>query len=196
MNTDFEAQLNTERMKLAVLANGGVAAPIAGAIYWFTLFIVGLYASNYFWCLVAFITSGLIFPLALLLQKPTHSTLMVKNSPVGGAGLAGFVNMAVGWAITIAAFHTNPTLVPLALAIGMSLHFSAIGWSFGSKSLMVHPIVRAAVVTTLWYACPQYRFTAIPLAVALIYLGTIPFLRHEVAAAKKLLTPGEATPTD
>lgn len=180
-------------MKLAVLSNGGISAPLAGAIYWFSLFIVGLYVSNYVWCLIAFITSGLIFPLALLLQKPTHSNMMVKNSPVGGAGLTGFVNVAVGWAITIAAFHTNPTLVPLALAIGMSLHFSAIGWSFGVKSLMVHPIVRAAVVTTLWYAYPQYRFTAIPLAVALVYLGTIPFLLHEVAVAKSTLTADAAT---
>lgn len=174
-------------MKLAVLSRGGTAAPLAGAIYWLALFILGLYVSPYAWCLIAFVTSGLIFPLALLLQKPTNSNIMVKNSPVGGAGSAGFINIAIGWSITIAAFYTNTALVPLVLAIGMSLHFSAIGWSFGVKALMVHPIVRAALVTALWYALPEFRFTAIPLAVALVYLGTIPFVLREVAAAKKAL---------
>jgi hypothetical protein len=196
LNPDFESQLQIERVRLAVLTKGGIAAPLAGAIYWFALFILGLYVSERAWCLIAFITSGLIFPLALLLQKPTGSNIMVKNSPIAEAGLAGFINMAVGWAVTIAAFSTNPTLVPLTLAIGMSLHFSTIGWSFGVRSLMVHPLLRAAVVTALWYAYPQYRFTAIPLAVAFVYLATIPFLLREVAAAHKALNVNAAAYTD
>lgn len=109
--------------------------------------------------------------------------------------MAGFVNVAVGWPLTTAAFHTDPTLVPLALAVGMSLHFSAISWSFGVKSLMVHPLVRAGVVTVLWYAYPRHRFTAIPLAVALVYLGTIPFLLREVGAARRALGAGAAIQT-
>ena len=187
LKDDFASRLQTERMKLAVLARGGIAAPLAGAIYWFALFILGIYVSNRAWCLIAFITSGLIFPLALLLQKPTKSNLMIKNDALSGVLFASLTNIALGWSITIAAFYTNLGLVPLALAINLSLHFSGLGWSFGSKAIMAHPIVRAVVVTALWYALPEVRFTAIPLAVSLIYLSTVPFVLREVAAAKKAL---------
>ena len=187
LNDDFAARLLIERRKLAVIANGGIAAPLAGAIYWFALFVLGIYVSNYTWCLLAFISSGLLFPLALLLQKPTKSNLMVKNDPFTGVVFASLTNIVLGWSITIAAFYTNLALVPLALAINMSLHFGGIGWAFGSKAIMAHPIIRAAIVTALWYALPEFRFTAIPLAVSLVYLGTIPFILREVATAKKIL---------
>ncbi len=193
LNSDFASRLQTERMKLAVAANGGIAAPLAGAIYWFALFILGIYVSNRAWCLIAFITSGLIFPLALLLQKPTKSNLMVKNDPFSGVLFASLTNIALGWSITIAAFYTDLVLVPLALAINLSLHFSGIGWTFGSKAIMAHPIVRAVVVTALWYTLPELRFTAIPLAVSLIYLSTIPFVLREVTAAKKALNADAAS---
>jgi hypothetical protein len=91
-------------MEFAVQTNGVVAAPAAGAIYWFALFVLGRYVSPYSWCLIAFIASGLMFPLALLLQKPTRSNMMVKDNPLTGASLAAFINIAVAWPITIAAF--------------------------------------------------------------------------------------------
>ena len=182
MTPNFIDQLSAERERLALLAGGGVAAPAAGAIYWAALFMLGLYASPTTWCLVAFVTSGLIFPLALLLQRPTRSNLMVKESLVANAGMVGFVNVAVGWAITIPAFHTNPQLVPLTLVIGLSLHFASIGWSFGSRVLMFHPLVRALVIVALWYVLPAHRFTAIPLAIALIYLVTIALLLKELSS--------------
>jgi hypothetical protein len=185
--TDFARQLHIEQMKFAVQTNGVVAAPAAGAIYWFALFVLGRYMSPYNWCLIAFIASGLMFPLALLLQKPTRSNMMVKDNPLTGASLAAFINIAVAWPITIAAFHTAIALVPLALAIGMSLHLATVGWSLGLRSYLVHPIVRAIAVTALWYALPAHRFTAIPLAVSAIYLVTIPCVLREVAMARELL---------
>jgi hypothetical protein len=185
MTSEFADQLSTERERLALLAGGGIAAPAAGAIYWAALFVLGLYATPTTWCLVAFVTSGLMFPLALLLQRPTRSNMMVKDSPVANAGMVGFVNVAVGWAITIPAFHTNPQLVPLTLGIGMSLHFASIGWSFGSRVLMFHPLVRALVLVVLWYALPAHRFTAMPLAIALIYLVTIALLLAELSSFRR-----------
>jgi len=181
----FTNQLNAERERLALRAGGGIAAPAAGAIYWSALCVLGLYASPSTWCLIAFITSGLLFPLALLLQRPTRSNIMVKDSPVANAGMVGFVNVAAGWAITIPAFHVNPQLVPLTLGIGLSLHFASIGWSFGSRVLMFHPAVRALVIVVLWYALPAQRFTAIPLAITSVYLVTIALLRAELSVFRQ-----------
>jgi hypothetical protein len=185
LTSSFNDQLSAEREHLALIAGGGIAAPAAGAIYWAALSVLGLYASPTTWCLVAFVTTGLLFPLALLLQRPTRSNITVKESPVAGAGMVGFVNVAVGWAITIPAFHTNPQLVPLTLGIGMSLHFVSIGWSYGSRVLMFHPLVRALVLVVLWYGLPAHRFTLMPLAVALIYLVTIALLRRELSSFRQ-----------
>jgi hypothetical protein len=187
VNDDFASRLRIERMKFAVLTNGSIAALAAGAIYWSVLCILGFSVSTAAWCGIAFIASGLIFPLALVLQKPTNSNMMVKNHPLSNAGFAAMINIILAWPIIIAALHTDPALVPLALAIGLSLHLSVNGWSYAIKTYMVHPLIRAAVVTALWYAFPDDRFTVIPLAVALIYLCTIPFVVWEVAAARKAL---------
>src|SRR5665647_515734 len=99
LTPNFIDQLSMERERLALRAGGGIAAPAAGAIYWGALSVLGLYASPTIWCLVAFVTSGVMFPLALLLQRPTRSSVMVKDSPVANAGMVGFVNVAAGWAI-------------------------------------------------------------------------------------------------
>lgn len=184
---DFASRLHAERLRLSVAANGGIAAPLAGSVYWIVLFVLGLYVSEYSWCLIAFLTSGLIFPLALLLQKLTKSELMIENDALSGAVFASLTNIVIGWSVTIAAFYSDLALVPLALAINMSLHFSGIGWTFGSKVIMGHPIVRAIVVTILWYSLPAQRFSAIPLAVGVIYLATVLLVIREVVAARKTL---------
>ena len=178
---------DVERQKFAVLTRGMISAPLAGAVYWSFLTAASLFLSGQAWCIVAFFASGTIFPLALLLQKPTGSRMMVKDHPLGGAAGTAFVSVIVSWAVTIPAFHTAPSLVPLALAIGMGLHLPAVGWSLGIRSYVVQPIARAAVAAVLWYALPVLRVTAIPLAVALFYIGLIPFVLREVAAARRAL---------
>jgi len=39
-----------------------------------------------------------------------------------------FVSMLLFWPIAISAYWTYPQLVPLVLAIGMSIHWPVIGW--------------------------------------------------------------------
>lgn len=187
MNTTFAQQLNIERAKFAVATNGVIAAPLAGGIYWSALAVLSLYVSIHMWCLIAFVTSGLIFPLALALQKPTKSNMMLKNAPLMGAGSFAFANMALGWAIVIPVFHTDPQLVPIALGVGMSLHLVGTAWSMNIKSYLIHPLLRAAIVIALWYSLPDQRFTTIPVAIAVIYFATISTVRKEVAAHKKRL---------
>lgn len=183
----FSEQLQIERARFAVATNGVIAAPLAGGLYWSALFVSSFFVSTFWWCLIAFIGSGLIFPLALALQKPTRCNMMVKGNPLGSAGGYGFANIAVAWAIVIPAFHTDPQLLPLALGIGMSFHLVSTAWSMNLKSYLVHPLLRAGAVAALWYILPEHRFSAISAAVALIYFGTIPFVLREVAAHRRFL---------
>lgn len=181
MTRSFAEQLTFERERYAALAGGAIAAPLAGALYWGALGALGFRLPPSIWCLAAFFASALIFPLALLLQRPTGSSLSVKDNPLTRASLVGLVNLAPGWAVTIPAYHTDPQLVPLTLGIGMSLHVASVGWSFSSPALIVHPLLRAAAIVALWYGWPGARFTAIPLAIAALHVLTALLLRREVS---------------
>lgn len=187
MNTSFSSQLLLERKRFAVRTNGVVCAPAAGALYWAALAALSPFVSTNAWCFFAFIGSGLIFPMALALQRPLRSDMMVKDAPLTGPGAYAYANIALGWAITIPAFHSDPQLVPLALGIAMSLHLVGTAWSMDLKTYLYHPLLRAAIVVVLWYVFPHQRFLYIPLAIALLYLATIPLVLAEVAAHRKHL---------
>jgi len=64
--------------------------------------------------------------------------------------------------------------VPLILAIGMSLHWPVIGWTYGRTGLYsAHAIARALVCLFIWARIPEGRFTLLPLSVAVIYAITV-----------------------
>ncbi|MGA0560149.1 DUF7010 family protein [Larkinella sp. VNQ87] len=169
---NFTELLDRERRHVFISSNGGIALPAAGAIYWLALGVAGFYLRPGLWMLVAFSASGLIFPLGLWLQKPLRANLMLK-SPLAGLVGPALLSMMLSWPVTIAASGVHSSLAPLALAIGMSLHWPAIGWLFNCRVCHAHALVRVLVVTAIWYGFPAERFTAVPLAVALVYVLTV-----------------------
>src|SRR5690606_32268371 len=92
--------LRAEQRRLFLAARAGISAPAAGAIYWLALGVAGFYLRPNAWCLLAFITSGAIFPLAIALQKPLRANMFVK-SPLDSM--------------------TFPTLLPVMLCFGFSI---------------------------------------------------------------------------
>lgn len=85
----------------------------------------------------------------------------------------------------IAAFSVAPELVPLILAIGMSVHWPVVAWTYGIVKVGIgHAFVRAILVTWIWYLLPEHRLTILPLAVSLVYIGTVPFFLKEVKQAR------------
>ncbi len=187
---DFEKLLNNEKKKYLVKTGGGVGLPIAGCIYWLVLAIAGIYLGVKNWSLLAFYTSGLIFPLGLLLSKATKGDLLSKTA-LTNLFLPAFISMFLFFPSAITAFSLAPELVPLILAIGMSVHWPIIGWAYGSAPLFIsHAVIRAVVVTAIWVLLPEHRITLLPLSVALVYLGTIPFLLSAVKKADKFVKMG------
>ncbi|MBD2704033.1 hypothetical protein IC229_25535 [Spirosoma sp. BT702] len=180
---DFAQQLDQERRRFLIQSNGGISLPAAGALYWLALGIAGFWLSPGRWMLVAFIASGLIFPLGLALQKPLKTSITTK-SPLSSLIGPALIAMMLSWPVTIAASGVNKSLVPLALAIGMSLYWPVIGWLFNSRTCLIHAIGRTLLATALWYLFPNDRFTFIPLCVALLYGLAIWGLKREVAQAR------------
>lgn len=171
---DLQAQLLRARLESYAALSGGYPVPLAGMIYWAALCVYGHFASLQNWSFIAFITSGLIFPMAVVLAKLLRKDFMKAKGPVDSVLAPAFIGMLLFWPGCIAAFYTAPDLVPLILAIGMAGHWPVIGWSYGRLGIFAaHAIIRAAAVTALWFAFPDDRIMYIPGAVAIIYLVTV-----------------------
>lgn len=185
---DLKAELLRQRLEGYAALSGGYPVPLAGAVYWAGLCAAGLVLDLYNWSLLAFICSGLIFPLGVILSKVLRKDFMKAKGPVDGVLAPTFISMLLFWPGCIAAFYTAPDLVPLILAIGMAGHWPVIGWSYGRPALFTaHALVRAVVVTALWVGAPDQRLVYIPAAVCAIYLITVVALIVDSGAVSRKL---------
>lgn len=173
-DADMKADLLRRRHASYIRLRGGFPIPLAGAVYWFALAIAGLSLDLAHWSQLAFFGSGAIFPLALLMAKIFKNNFMKDKGIVDSVLLPTFISMLLFWPMLIAAIKTEPELVTLILAIGMSLHWPVIGWSYGRSALFsAHAIFRALIVLFLWFYVPDARLTWLPLSVGIIYLITV-----------------------
>jgi len=182
----LKALLLKERLASYVRLSGGFPIPLAGAIYWAFLGIAGFYLDLANWAMTAFITSGLIFPLALLIAKIFKNPFMKDKSAVDSVLPPAFISMLLFWAILIPTIKIAPELTPLILAIGMSGHWPVIGWSYGRSALFsAHSIIRALAVMWVWFTFPEHSLTLLPFTVALIYLATVFAILIDVKRLRK-----------
>lgn len=187
---ELKAQLLADRRASFVRLKGGYTVPLAGAIYWAVLGILGYRLERDDWILIAFFGSGAIFPLALLFAKILRNDFMKDKTASGDVLLPAFISMLIFWPIAFAAYGSAPALVPLVLAIGMSHHWPVIGWSYGKTGLYsAHAIVRAIGATAIWALYPDERLTLLPLFVSAIYLVTVLAILIE---ARREATTGRA----
>ena len=178
------------------------AFPVAGAIYWLVLAICGYMLSRDSWRIVALIGSALLFPTAFLLARLFRANLFVRDNPL--ASLGGLPMATVGllpFALYVVLDGSTIQLLPLAMAIGMSLHFPMLGWMYGSRVYTYHPIVRTALAMAIWIMLPDGRFTILPLAITAIYGVTAVLVRFEIQYActsQQSVSPnvGPATPVE
>jgi hypothetical protein len=171
---DLRGEILKERLASYVRLRGGFPVPLAGATYWAAVGGLGYVVEPSQWVFWSFIASGTIFPLAILYAAIFRNNFLKDTNALGGVLLPAFISMLLFWPMAIAAWWTDAQLVPLVLAVGMSLHWPVIGWSYGRTALFAaHAVVRAIVVFLLWWLMPDGRFTMIPFAVAAIYLVTV-----------------------
>ncbi|MEE4208931.1 MAG: hypothetical protein V2I43_06665 [Parvularcula sp.] len=194
MSTTTEDELR-DALKASRLAayhrlRGGYPIPLAGALYWIVLTVLGTRLELPAWCMTAFIGTGLIFPVALILSKILNVQFMKDKAAVDDLMIPAFLSMLMFWAYIVAAGQVAPELLPLILAIGLSIHWPVIGWTYGRTALFsAHTLIRTASVTALWLMFPENRLVFIPAAVALIYLGTVAAILIDV----KIINKGAAS---
>ena len=182
----LKAQLTEHKLAQYMRLSGGISIPLAGALYWAILAWTGTFTELEVWAAIAFPLSGLIFPLALIFAKILKCNFMKDKSAVGSVLLPTFISMLLFWPMLImTAKSSSPELIVPILAIGMSLHWPVVGWSYGRTSLFTaHAFLRAGVVTLIWFTLPDKVLTAMPLSIAVIYLLTVFAIYLDVSRMK------------
>lgn len=185
---DLRAAVRRDQLGSFVRLKGGFPFPLAGAVYWLGLGIAGYYLPLGQWNLAAFIFSGAIFPLAILLSKLFRSDFMKDRTATGDVLGPAFTSMLLFYAIAFPAYFAAPQLVSLIVAVGMAQHWPVIGWSYGKPFIYsAHAVIRALGAAAIWIWLPDGRLTLLPFWVALVYLGTVVAIlmawRRERAAA-------------
>jgi hypothetical protein len=171
---DLKAALLRERLTLYVRLRGGYTFPLAGAIWWAAIAVLGYYVPIESWALLAFIASGLIFPIALVLSRLLGVNFMREKSAVDDAIAPAFIGMLLFWPMAFSAYWTAIELTPLILAIGMAMHWPIIGWTYGRPGLYsAHAIVRTLAAFAIWNLFPDQRTTWLPASVSIVYLLTV-----------------------
>ena len=156
------------------------ATPLAGLIAWMLVGISSLFFPDTVTVWVLFIGTGSIVYLALFISKFTGENFLDKTKPKNA--FDGLFMYTVGqavlvYAIAIPFFLIDYSSLPLTVGILTGTMWIPFSWIIRHWVGIFHSISRTIVVLGLWYALPDYRFTAIPFAIVLIYILTIVLLR-------------------
>ncbi len=191
--TEIEAGLKAARLSAYAETRGGWPVPLAGAMYWGLLAVLGSRVSEANWTFIAEIMSGAIFPVAVGLAAIFRNPFMKVKVPDQGVVFMAMIGMLLFWPMAVGAMWNYNTLTPLIIAIGMSGHWPVFGWTYGRPApFIAHAIVRAVVCFGIWQYMPDERFTLLPAAVAGIYLVTIVILFIDSGVVARRLKAGPA----
>lgn len=158
-----------------------LATPIAGLIAWFLVAISGIFFSDWITVWVLFMATGSIVYMALFISKFTGENFMDRNKPKNVFDGLFFFTVAqavMAYAIAIPFFLIDHTSLPLSVGILTGTMWLPFSWIIQHWIGIVHAIVRTVSVVVLWYVLPDMRFVAIPVAIVVIYLGTLVVLNN------------------
>jgi Family of unknown function (DUF7010) len=173
------ASLQAERRRFFLAARGGVWFPAAGVVFWGLLGAAGFRWSARTWCVAVLAVAVVATPVAVVFFRWLVSRLQLK-SPLATLILPALLPVALSLGMAAAALRSDPSLVPLALVIGLAGHWPAVGWLFDTAIFNVHAVIRVGVAVTVWFLLPDGRFTWLPLSIAAVYALTALWILEEL----------------
>ncbi|KAA3625416.1 MAG: hypothetical protein DWP94_00775 [Flavobacterium sp.] len=158
-----------------------LATPLAGLIIWTIIGFIGIFFSDIIAVWSIFIGTGSIVYIGLFLSKFTGENFLDKSKPKNefdSLFLFTVVQAILVYSIAIPFFLVDYTSLPLTVGILTGLMWLPFSWIIKHWVGIFHTLIRIITVLTLWYLLPEYRFTAIPLAIVLIYIITLLILKN------------------
>ena len=183
MNNSPLLTTSLDEQQQAFLHRPFLAMPIAGAVIWALIGLVGAFSLLYVAVWAVFIGTGMIFYLGLLFARMTGEDLLgrQKDSPFFDRLFMHTVVMAVMvYAIAIPFFLIEPTSLPMTVGILTGLMWIPLSPMIQHWVGLFHGVSRTLLVVLAWYLFPDHRFVSIPFIIVAIYLVSIAALKTRV----------------
>lgn len=158
-----------------------LATPIAGLIVWTVIGFVGIFFSDFIAVWSIFIGTGSIVYLAMFISKYTGEDFLDKTKPKNEFDKLFFFTVGqtlLAYSIAIPFFIIDYSSLPMTVGILTGLMWLPFSWIINHWIGIFHATFRTAIVLSLWYLFPEYKFIVIPFAIVLIYIITIGILKN------------------
>jgi len=153
-----------------------LATPLTGMLVWLAIGISGLFFPLQVAVWTLFIGTGSIAYISIIVSKFTGENFTDKSKPKNSFDTLFFYSVGMCflvYAIAIPFFRVDLTSLPLTVGILTGLMWLPFSWIFNHWIGLFHTITRTLTVVAAWYVFPEYRFSAIPFLIVMIYLVTI-----------------------
>ena len=160
--TDCNTPLHA--LKANFLATSTRSMPYAGIIFWTLAGVAGLIVTPKRLALGVAFGSGLIFPLAVLIDKLRGRNLMAggTSNPLTGMFLQSLVMVVMLWPLVIIGAAGNPTFIVLGGAILMGVIWIPYGWAADDPAGLRHAVLRFALCYAAYVFVPgEFKGSAI-----------------------------------
>ena len=153
-----------------------LAMPIAGAIGWSAVGILGAVLPRQWMPLALFVCVGMIFWLGVLVGQALGEPIMKRGREQGELDRLFLLCVLMAnlvWAIAIPFFLVEPTSLPLSVGVLAGLMWLPFSWMIRHWVGIFHGVARTVLVLIAWHVFPEHRFTVVPAVIVAIYLVSI-----------------------
>jgi len=175
--------INELRNELAIRCKNGLPFLLAATIVWSLVLVVFLLpyqieSKN----ILMLYSTGITFPLAILISKVIKADWRVNDNPLGMLGL--YINLAqlMYFPILFFTFAKAPNQVIIFFAVITGAHLFPYGWFYNTKAFMIMAPVISVLVTIIGWNIEFSRLWLIPLSmiVFLIILNIWLYIDYKV----------------
>lgn len=184
----MNANMSLAKLKENFLATSTQSMPLAGMIYWTAALVGGLILAPRQHALAVAFGSGLIFPLAVVIDRLRGRNFLKagRDNPLTQMFVQSVVMIALLWPLVILGGVGKPLFIVLGAAILTGIVWIPYGWAANDPVGMRHAVARALLCYVAYLFAPaELAASAICLAVLLCYGYSLACMRRgEVGLAR------------
>lgn len=174
MNT---STVTTIRNDLSLKSKNGIAFLLSGTIIWTIITIIFLLSIDIFQKnIFLFISTGLMFPMSILMAKLIKADWRVAGHPLNELGLYFNIAQFVYFPFVFWAFIQSPEQMVYFFAIITGAHFFPYGWLYNTKAYYIMAPFISIGVTLIGWDLPLSQLWLIPLTIVLLFIILICWL--------------------
>ena len=177
----MDAGTSLKVLKDDFLATSTQSMPYSGMILWTLAGICGLFLTPLQLAYGVAFGSGLIFPLAVLIDRLRGRNPFAggRENPLTGMFLQSIIMVVLLWPLVILAASGKPTLIVLGAALLTGIIWIPYGWAADDPVGMRHAIARASLSYAAYIFVPtEYKGSAICVAVLACYGYSLMFMKR------------------